>query len=184
MATAAQINANRMNAQHSTGPRTEEGKSRSAANATKHGMTGKFRLLSSESQAEFDELHQSYTNQFDPQSQTELDFVQQLTEAKFRQMRANEMEARILEAEKPDLKEFSLLLRYKAAADRAYNHAEKRLMQLAKERLVTIPKGYAEMKTEQFKAEIVAIDLAERRLTSPLPAQAAPPSSSSVPIRG
>jgi hypothetical protein len=37
MATAAQIDANRRNAQKSSGPRTEEGKIRSRMNALDHG---------------------------------------------------------------------------------------------------------------------------------------------------
>ena len=41
MATDAQINANRRNAQRSTGPKSEAGKKRSSMNATKHGMTSK-----------------------------------------------------------------------------------------------------------------------------------------------
>src|SRR4051794_10915325 len=36
----ARIDANRRNAQLSTGPRTEEGKQKSRANALKHGLTG------------------------------------------------------------------------------------------------------------------------------------------------
>ena len=40
MATEQQIAANRENAQKSTGPRTEEGKRRSALNATRHGFSG------------------------------------------------------------------------------------------------------------------------------------------------
>ncbi len=39
MATPAQILANQANAQHSTGPKTEEGKARSSRNNTKHGLT-------------------------------------------------------------------------------------------------------------------------------------------------
>ena len=38
MATEAQIEANRRNAQHSTGPRTEAGKANSSRNATKFGL--------------------------------------------------------------------------------------------------------------------------------------------------
>src|SRR5258707_261267 len=38
MSTLKQIEANRLNAQHSTGPRTTEGKSASRLNALKHGL--------------------------------------------------------------------------------------------------------------------------------------------------
>ena len=38
MATERQIEANQRNAQLSTGPRTDEGKAQSRANAIKHGM--------------------------------------------------------------------------------------------------------------------------------------------------
>jgi hypothetical protein len=38
MSSAAQMLANRANAQHSTGPRTEEGKQQSARNSTNHGL--------------------------------------------------------------------------------------------------------------------------------------------------
>ena len=41
MTSAAQLEANRRNAQQSTGPRTSTGKARSAQNAVKHGFTGR-----------------------------------------------------------------------------------------------------------------------------------------------
>lgn len=41
MASAAQLEANRANAQLSTGPRTEAGKARSSGNATTHGLTAR-----------------------------------------------------------------------------------------------------------------------------------------------
>ncbi len=41
MSSAAQLQANRRNAQQSTGPRTGAGKSRSSQNAVKHGFTGR-----------------------------------------------------------------------------------------------------------------------------------------------
>lgn len=39
MATAAQVLANQANAQHSTGPRTGDGKARSSRNSLQHGLT-------------------------------------------------------------------------------------------------------------------------------------------------
>ena len=45
MSTAAQAITNKENAQHSTGPRTAEGKSRSSLNSTRHGLTGQSVVL-------------------------------------------------------------------------------------------------------------------------------------------
>jgi len=41
MSSAAQLQANRRNAQQSTGPKTGAGKARSSQNAVKHGFTGR-----------------------------------------------------------------------------------------------------------------------------------------------
>ena len=40
MTSQKQIEANRRNAQAATGPKTEEGKSRSSLDAMRHGLTG------------------------------------------------------------------------------------------------------------------------------------------------
>ncbi|MHC4475662.1 MAG: hypothetical protein ACYTEL_08450 [Planctomycetota bacterium] len=57
MATQAQINANRRNAQKSTGPRTPNGKAVVARNAVKHGLRARrHALISSDSPQEF-EIH-------------------------------------------------------------------------------------------------------------------------------
>ncbi len=56
MATEAQVLANRLNAEKSTGPRTPEGKAVVAQNAVKHGLSGRLDVIKGEDQAEFD-LH-------------------------------------------------------------------------------------------------------------------------------
>src|SRR5262249_36613139 len=50
MASLRQINANRANAQHSTGPRTEQGQAAARANALKHGLAGQGLCLPDEMQ--------------------------------------------------------------------------------------------------------------------------------------
>ena len=71
MATAAQIAANQTNAQSSTGPRTEEGKARSAQNATKHGLTSRQFVIAPHQREEFDELQSSLLAELAPQGAVE-----------------------------------------------------------------------------------------------------------------
>ncbi|MGA3024822.1 MAG: hypothetical protein ABSF98_08650, partial [Bryobacteraceae bacterium] len=66
MSTQSQIQANRRNALNSTGPRTPEGKARSSANSLKHGLSARFRVLTSESQDDFDDLLAELTRTFAP----------------------------------------------------------------------------------------------------------------------
>ncbi|MGI9069968.1 MAG: hypothetical protein ACR2JB_01230 [Bryobacteraceae bacterium] len=56
MTTSAQVAANQANAQHSTGPKTPEGKAISCRNSFQHGLTGAFTVLPWEKQDEFDML--------------------------------------------------------------------------------------------------------------------------------
>ena len=72
MATPAQILANRENALHSTGPVTSEGKSRSAQNATKHGLTSKSVVLPNESEEEYDEFRDSLVADLEPVGDREI----------------------------------------------------------------------------------------------------------------
>ncbi len=67
MATAAQIAANRRNAQHSTGPRTGEGKAAVRLNSLTHGLRAQEVLLPDEDPAVFEELRESFQQQFNPE---------------------------------------------------------------------------------------------------------------------
>ena len=51
--SAARVEANRRNAQRSTGPRTTEGKQKSSRNALKHGLCRTLACLPSECEATF-----------------------------------------------------------------------------------------------------------------------------------
>jgi len=56
MPTEAQINANRLNAQKSTGPVTPEGKARSSLNALKSGIDAWSHIIPGEDPAELEAL--------------------------------------------------------------------------------------------------------------------------------
>ena len=58
--------ANRKNAEKSTGPTSEEGKAQSARNALKHGIFAKELFLSDEEKPEFEELNNALRGQFNP----------------------------------------------------------------------------------------------------------------------
>lgn len=64
--STAKLEANRTNAQSSTGPRSEEGKARSAMNARTHGLCSADLLLPGEDPQELAQLHQEYLDQFEP----------------------------------------------------------------------------------------------------------------------
>jgi hypothetical protein len=66
MATQKQIDANRLNAQKSTGPRTEEGKRASSQNALQSGLHADSQCVPGESPAEFAELQGHYHQRFSP----------------------------------------------------------------------------------------------------------------------
>ena len=78
MATAAQVSANRENAQKSTGPRTEEGKARSSKNATRHGFNSKEFIVGENQQEEFASLSKSLCKQVSPLGALEQEVFTQL----------------------------------------------------------------------------------------------------------
>ncbi len=53
MSTTEQINANRQNAQKSTGPKTNEGKAAVSKNAVKHGLFAAEAVIEGENQTEY-----------------------------------------------------------------------------------------------------------------------------------
>ena len=79
MATSlARVEANRKNAQLSTGPRTPEGKERSRANAYKHGLTGQGVVLPEADATEIDRRYNSMCEEFSARSETSRTLVRRL----------------------------------------------------------------------------------------------------------
>jgi hypothetical protein len=68
MATIPQIEANRLNAQKSTGPRSVEGKAVSCFNATKTGIDAKSQIVRGEDPADLQTLTAEYRERWQPAS--------------------------------------------------------------------------------------------------------------------
>ena len=66
MSTDKQIAANRANAQQSTGPNTEAGKSASSQNAAKHSLTSKYLIIRTGEEAAFAELESGLRAELKP----------------------------------------------------------------------------------------------------------------------
>jgi len=66
MATQRQIEANRLNSEKSTGPRTPQGKAVSRMNALKSGLDADSQFVTGEDSNEFAELQHEYITRFQP----------------------------------------------------------------------------------------------------------------------
>ena len=71
MSSDKQIEANRLNAQRSTGPRTPAGKARVSWNALKHGLTGRDVVLPNENPDDFESFRAGILTSLDPQGELE-----------------------------------------------------------------------------------------------------------------
>jgi hypothetical protein len=92
MATDSQTNANRANAQHSTGPKTPEGKQRSSLNATKFGLTGRTVVLPHEDLEVYAAFLQEWTAELQPVGIKETEYVRSIVDCKWRLNRVRSSE--------------------------------------------------------------------------------------------
>lgn len=91
----SKLAANRANARRSTGPRTAQGKSRSATNAITHGLLS--RVLPEEPSSTTPSTLDSFTAQFAPASPLERSLVARLAALNSRLHRITEIEAGLFE---------------------------------------------------------------------------------------
>ncbi|MBV9300961.1 MAG: hypothetical protein JOY62_00250 [Acidobacteriaceae bacterium] len=138
MSTLAQVTANQVNAQHSTGPRTSEGKAASARNHLSHGLSGsQFTVLDWEDQHAFDELLQSLDLEHQPATPTEQILVRKLAEHYWLTQRAITLQNSCFQPEiAPDdpEKQLALYLRYQTTHDRAFHKSLAQLLKLRAEK--------------------------------------------------
>jgi hypothetical protein len=137
MSSATQLTANQANAQHSTGPRTGEGKARVSQNALRHGLTARHLVIRDDEHEEFDALLNSLSSELDPQGAIETIAFHELLHAAWSLHRFRRIEA---EASRGTVEDFTdpatttvldRLSRYQARAQRAWQKAlhELRVLQ-------------------------------------------------------
>jgi hypothetical protein len=93
MASEKQFEANRQNAQKSTGPKTPEGRAAVRLNGVKHGLTAETIVLKGESEADFTNMLDSFEAEHAPTTPTEEALVVQLALANWRLRRLYHQEA-------------------------------------------------------------------------------------------
>jgi hypothetical protein len=96
MSTQQQLNANRRNAQGSTGPRTLEGKAVSSRNALTHGLAANRAVLPGENPQDFQVLLSNLVQEFRHATELQRSLVRQLADAEWRLRRVPDFEAGLL----------------------------------------------------------------------------------------
>src|SRR5476649_433340 len=96
MATLSQIEANRRNAQLSTGPRTPEGKAASSMNAFKTGIDAESSVIPGEDAAALAALTERFYQDCQPQTAIESLLVDNIIRASWRLRRFDRIDAEIL----------------------------------------------------------------------------------------
>ena len=145
----------RQNGAKAAGSKSPQGIQTSAMNALRHGLTSKTLVLWNESPAKFDQLLQMYLEKFQPQDGVEMNLVDEMVAARWRQqrvwvvqtsalnLRMDKLEDKVeSEADRLTLaftamanqeKTLELLMRYETSYSRMHDRAMKTLHRLRQE---------------------------------------------------
>ncbi len=105
MTSFRQIEANRRNAQSSTGPKTEAGKQRSRGNAVRHGLTAETVIDVLEDPEDYKAFELSVTSDYDAQTAVERELVLRLASLLWRLRRATAIETGLLQIQNDIVRE-------------------------------------------------------------------------------
>jgi len=98
MATEAQILANRLNSQKSTGPCSRQGKAAASQNSVKHGLFARQTVISSENQADFDLYRDLMLSELAPASPMESMLAERIVSLSWRLKRAGRIQNQTIDA--------------------------------------------------------------------------------------
>ena len=138
MSTEAQCAANKQNAQHSTGPKTDQGKAKASLNNLHHGFTGEFRLMAWERIYEYDSMLMALQSEHNPKTFTEFVLVERMAQHHWLRQRALAFQTRELESrgklEKDVESSMALYIRYQTTNERAFHKCLNDLLKLRAEK--------------------------------------------------
>jgi hypothetical protein len=159
MVSEKRIEANRRNAQKSTGPRSIDGRARSSMNALRHGITGQVSIMTVEDRGAHDKFVQELIAGLQPEGAVELQFASVIAEDFWRLQRIRAVEndmlalgnfsdAAAIDVDHPEIhasltraqtfldqsKDFERLTLYEQRINRAIEKNRKQLGELQAER--------------------------------------------------
>ena len=133
MATLKQVEANRRNAQKSTGPKTPEGKAAVSMNALRHGLRARTVVLPGENREEFTQLCDDLEVEWHPQSRTEQFYVEQMAVSQWKLTRMEVSEVNLFkdaDSAKDQLPLLDRLWQAECRLERSYARAQRELERL------------------------------------------------------
>jgi hypothetical protein len=137
MATIKQIDANRLNALKSTGPKTPQGKAAVKLNGLRHGLRARTVVLPGENPEEFQQLCDDLETEWQPQSRTEHFYLEQMAVSQWKLTRIELAEKSIAQQEcaaKIQIPLLDRLWQSQCRLERSYARAQRELQRLQKSR--------------------------------------------------
>jgi hypothetical protein len=143
--------ANRANAQKSTGPKTQGGKAISSRNAVRHGLCATSFVLDNEDLNEYNRFRDDHIARFGPRDVVEMDLVDRMVHASWNLRRAWTMENETLNLE---------MFRMKASLDTEFAEIPERtrtafaLEEVAKKPTFALLQRYAARQSNEYQRSL------------------------------
>ena len=172
MVTAKQVQANRENAQKSSGPQSEAGKQASSRNSFRHGLSGHvFHLLECESAEEFDRVKAEFEREHQPTTPTESVLVERMVQHYWLVQRCIATQTGVMAHMIDDsgFKAIDIYIRYQTHHQRQFDKALAMLLKLRAEARKAEIGSVSQKQTEvqeTRKAEVhaVTMEIKQKRL--------------------
>jgi len=132
-----QQEANRQNAQHSTGPKTPEGKAAIRFNALTYGLRTWFSILPDENAADYSKLWDELEAEWQPQTRTERCYLETMVTSQWLLARVAASEQKVyfqIEFGEHQLKMLGYVAKLRAQLERSFRTAIEDMKQSQKER--------------------------------------------------